>query len=120
MNKFIAARAAGSRAKIAMAVLGGLAGIMAAGAAGAAGTAGDVPRIVVKYSAASLATESGVQDLYRRITSAAAKVCPSASILDLRAMSQVEICRNEAVARAIRNIDNSRLAALYASHSKNG
>jgi UrcA family protein len=117
MNKFIAARAAGSRAKIAMAVLGGLAGIMAAGAAGAAG---DVPRIVVKYSAASLATESGVQDLYRRITSAAAKVCPSASILDLRAMSQVEICRNEAVARAIRNIDNSRLAALYASHSKNG
>jgi UrcA family protein len=119
MSKFIPVRAAGSRAKIALAVLG-LAGAMAAGTAGAAGTDRDVPSIVVKYSDASLATDSGVQDLYRRITYAAKKVCPTASILDLRAVRQVEECRSQAIARAIRQIDNSRLAALYATHSKNG
>jgi UrcA family protein len=117
MSKFIAAHAAGPRARIALAVLAGLAGVVAGATASAAG---DVPKVVVKYSDASLATDSGVQDLYRRITYAAKKVCPYTSILDLAGMRQVEECRNEAIARAIRQIDNSRLAALYATHSKNG
>jgi UrcA family protein len=117
MSKFIAARAAGSRAKIALAVLAGLAGVMAGTAAGAAS---DVPKVVVKYSDASLATDSGVQDLYRRITSAAKKVCPNASIRDLAGWREVEECRNQAISQAIRQIDNSRLAALYATRSKNG
>jgi UrcA family protein len=116
MSKFIAARAAGSRAKIALAVLGGLAGVMAANAANAA----DVPSVVVKYSEASLATDSGVQDLYRRITYAARKVCPEATFGDLSAAMHAKVCQDEAIARAIRQIDNSRLAELHAAHSKNG
>jgi len=120
MSRFITARAAGPRAKIALAVLGGLAGVMAAGAAGADGADGNVPSVVVKYSTASLATDSGVQDLYQRITYAAKKVCPAAYFGDLGVARRVEECRNQAIARAIQKIDNSRLAELHATHSKNG
>jgi UrcA family protein len=120
MTSYTTARAAGSRARFALLALGSLAGIMAAGVAGAADAARDVPSMVVKYDAASLATDSGVNDLYRRIISAARKVCPTASIRDLSGQRQVDECRNQAVSRAIRQIDNSQLAALYASHSKNG
>jgi UrcA family protein len=108
------------RAKVALLVLGGLAGIMAAGMASAANLAIDVPSVVVKYDAASLSTDRGVNDLYRRLTSAARKVCPDPSFRDLSAQQQARECRNRAVARAVSQIDNSQLAALYASQSKNG
>jgi UrcA family protein len=108
------------RAKVALLVLGSLAGTMAAGVASAANPPSDVPSVVVKYDAASLATDRGVNDLYRRITSAARKVCPDASFRDLGAQRQAQECRNQAVARAVSQIDNSQLAALYASQSKNG
>jgi UrcA family protein len=120
MSNFITARAAGSRVKFASLLLGSLAGVMAVGAACAASPDSDVPSVVVKYSEQSLATDGGVNDLYRRITNAAKQVCPEASIRNLSALSRVEACRDQAVARAIRQIDNSRLAALHAAHSKNG
>jgi UrcA family protein len=117
MSTFITARAAGPRAKIALLALGGLAGVMAAGFSNAADS--NVPRLVVQYSQSSLATAAGVSDLYRRIVRAAKFVCPEMPNRDLEAQSLVEKCRNEAVARAIGQIDNSQLAALYASHTKN-
>jgi UrcA family protein len=120
MIDFITARAARSRAKFASLLLGSLAGVMAVGAASAASPDSDVPTVVVKYSEQSLATDGGVNDLYRRITNAAKQVCPStSSIREFRVLRRVEECRDQAVARAIRQIDNSRLAALYAAHSKN-
>jgi UrcA family protein len=119
MSIFNPARAAGSRAKFAL-LLGGLAGLMAVGAAGAAVPDSDVPSVVVKYSQETLASKVGVNDLYRRITFAARQVCPDAWTRDLAAQVQVEACRNQAVARAIQQIDNPSLAALHASHSKNG
>jgi UrcA family protein len=108
------------RAGLALLLLGGLAGVMAAGAAGAAASDNDPPRVVVKYSDLSLATDSGVNQLYRRIVYAAKRVCPDAPIRDFALMRQVEACRNQAVAGAVRQIDNSRLAALHASRTKNG
>jgi UrcA family protein len=93
---------------------------MAAGAASAAGPDSDAPSVVVKYSLDSLATEGGVNELYRRITSAAQRVCPNAQIGDLSAQRHVNQCRAQAIARAIQKIDNSRLAALHAVRSKNG
>jgi UrcA family protein len=93
---------------------------MAAGAASAAGLDSDVPSVVVKYSEQSLATDEGVNALYRRITAAAGRVCPDAWTRDWGLKAQVEQCRKESIARAIRQIDNSRLAALHAAHSKNG
>jgi UrcA family protein len=120
MSVSIRARAAGSRAKLGLLVLGSLAGIMGAGAASAAGLDSDVPSIVVKYSDQNLATDDGALALYRRLTSAAKRVCPDASTKDLSRLAIAQRCQNEAVARAIRQIDNSRLAALHAAHSKNG
>ena len=119
MSNSITARVAGSRTKFALLLLGGLAGAMGVGAASAEGSASDVPTVVVKYSVQSLATDDGVNELYHRIVRAAKQVCPDASILDLRVQQQVKVCRDQAVARAIRNIDNSRLAALHATNSKN-
>jgi UrcA family protein len=118
MSVSTTARAAGSRAKFGLLMLGSLAGIMAAGAASAADS--DVPSIVVKYSDQSLATDDGAYALYRRLTSAAERVCPDVWSKDLSRRAKAKECRDEAVARAIRQIDNSRLAALHAAHSKNG
>ena len=117
MSTSITARAAGPRAKFGLLVLGTFAGVMAAGAAS---PDGDVPSVVVKYSVESLATDEGVHALYRQITKAAKQVCPDVSNRELSRMRQVEECRDQAIARAIRQIDNSRLAALHAGHSKNG
>ena len=116
----ISIRAAGPRAKFGLLLLGSLAGIMAAGGASAARLDSDVPSVVVKYNEQSLATDEGVYALYRRITTAARRVCPDAGTRDWGLRAQVEQCRNEAIARAIRKIDNPRLAALHAAHSKNG
>jgi UrcA family protein len=118
MSHFISAGIAGTRTKFSLLLLCSLAGVVAVGTASAADI--DTPSIVVKYSQQSLATDGGVQDLYRKITHAARKVCPELSVRDLSAQREVEQCRDEAVARAIRQIDNSRLAALYATRSKNG
>ena len=120
MSISIRARAAGPRAKFGLLLLGSLAGIMAAGGASAARLDSDVPSVVVKYSEQSLTTDEGVSALYRRITRAAEQVCPDPSIRSLSLRAQVEQCRNEAIARAVGQIDNSRLAALHAVRSKNG
>ena len=108
------------RAGFALLLLGGLAGVIATGAAGAAGTDSDAPSVIVKYSDTSLATNGGVNELYRRITVAARQVCPAASIRDLAARQQAAQCREQAIARAISQIGNPQLAALHANHAKNG
>ncbi len=120
MSTSITARAPGAYAKFGVLVLGSLAGVMAVGAASAASPDSDVPAIVLKYSEQSLTTDEGVHTLYRRITNAAKQVCPDASKASLSRMRPTEECRNQAIARAIRQIDNSRLAALHAARSKNG
>jgi UrcA family protein len=119
MSTSITARAAGPRAKIGLLILGSFAGVMAADAASASPD-DNPPTITVKYSKQSLETDAGVTALYRRITYAAQQVCPEASIPNRNLQKRIEQCRDQAVARAIREIDNSRLAALYAIHSKNG
>ena len=113
-------RTAGPRAKFGLLLLGSIAGIMAAGGASAARLDSDAPSVVVKYSEQSLATDDGVDALYRQITAAARQVCPDAWTRDWGLKAQAQRCRNEAIARAIRQIDSSRLAALHAARSKNG
>jgi UrcA family protein len=120
MNHFTTVKPMGPAAKLALVALGALAGVLGAGFAGAAGTDSDVPSIVVKYDQRSLETEIGVKALYAQLVRAARQVCPDPAIRDLRVQKLAETCRDEAVARAIRKVDNSQLAALYATHSKNG
>jgi len=108
--------------KIAAAMLGaGLAALLVAGAAGAATADSDVPSVVVHYSDLNLGTDTGVNQLYRRIVSAARQVCPDQG--DLRNLSlqhKIQDCRDQAVERAIEQIHNTRLVAVHAAHAKNG
>jgi UrcA family protein len=105
--------------KIATAMLGaGLAGVLCAGAASAATTDSDPPTVVLHYSDLTLGTESGVDQLYRRIVFAAKQVCPDEG--DLIRQQRAKVCRDQAVARAIAQIHNSRLAEVYAAHAKKG
>ena len=120
MNHFTTVKATRPAAKLALVALGALAGVLGAGFAGAAGTDSDLPFVVVKYTNQSLATDAGVKALYSQIVRAARKVCPDPAIRDLEVQKLAETCRNEAVARAIHKVDNSQLAALYATLSKNG
>jgi UrcA family protein len=120
MSHFTTFKATGPGAKLALVALGAVAGVLGVGTAGAAGTDSDVPSVVVKYSEQSLSTDSGVRHLYSQIVRAANQVCPVSSTRDLIVQRRIEECRNQAIAQAIHKVDNSRLAALYATHSKNG
>ena len=93
------------------------AGLSFAAGAGAQSTDEALKR-AVQYSPASLDTDSGVRRLYARLVSAAETVClqpdgrlPSTAVLE---------CRKQAVARAVAQIHNTRLAELNASRSKMG
>jgi UrcA family protein len=92
---------------------------LGAAAANAATADADAPSRVIHYGGTSLATDSGVRELYRRIETAARQVCPEDSIRDLQTHAKVEACRDQAVTQAIQRINNSRLAALHAASSKN-
>jgi UrcA family protein len=98
---------------------GSLAAALSFGAVNAATPEENPPSMVVKYSAQDLNTQSGLNQLYHRLARAAIQVCPEASSFDLSQQAKVAKCRDQALARAIRQIDNAQLAALYAaSHSK--
>jgi UrcA family protein len=101
-----------------MLILCGVLSAAAAGAVSAATPEDDVPRIVVRYSADSLATDSGARKLYERLVHAAAQVCPAA-FSDSRFVSPaVQHCREQSIARAVHQIGNPRLAAVYATSAK--
>ena len=100
-------------------LIGGIA-LAAASAAIASPTDSDVPKIVIRYTSSSLATDSGVQALYRRIEMAAERVCviePAGSRLPSPAVLK---CRRDAVAGAVEKVHNQRLATLYAARAKSG
>jgi UrcA family protein len=110
-----------TRIATSMLLLGGLAGLAAGGAAGAATMNADGRQVVVvHFNSEALATESGTRNLYRRLKSAAERVCPIAS--DTRLVNpRVQECRQEAVTAAVKKIHNQRLAELHAATgSKSG
>jgi UrcA family protein len=120
MSTFITARAAGSRKFALLMLAGSLGCALGVGTAAAQTSDNDVPRIVLHYSGQTLATDRGVQQLYSQIVHAAKQVCPDAGIHDLAARASALQCREQAIARAVHQIDSSELAALYATSSKRG
>jgi UrcA family protein len=92
----------------------------AAGAVSAATPDEEVPRLVVHYRPDSLATDQGARLLYARLTHAAEQVCPAEFTGSRLVSTAVLRCREQAVARAVREIDNPRLAAVSANGSKRG
>ena len=98
----------------------GMSGAAFIGAASAASRADDVPSITVRYNAQSLDTESGARELYHRLIQAAAEVCPQGSESPRWVSERVRECRAQAVARAVFQVNNPRLASVYATSSKSG
>lgn len=71
-----------------------------------------VPTVTLTYHTADLATERGVRVLYRRIERAARQVCPKYDPLDLHRASLSRVCQERAIADAVRQIGNPRLATI--------
>jgi UrcA family protein len=90
----------------------------AAGVASAAGTPTEVPSVVVRFTDLDLGTDQGVRSLYSRIARAAHVVCPDAPIRDLNAAAQSRACQQQAIARAVREVNTPLLAAVYSDHWK--
>lgn len=100
--------------------------VLAAGAAiGAVGsahanTADVVPTLTVRYADLNLSTEQGSLVLYGRIVAAARQVCAIDDIRDLRAFNAAKACREEAIARAVRDVNSPMLASVYAARQRHG
>jgi UrcA family protein len=97
---------------VCMLFIGGLA-VAAASAAGASPADRDTPTVIIHYATASLATDSGVYTLYRRIEMAAERVCPHEPANSQLPNEALIKCRHDTVAVAIAKINNQRLAALH-------
>jgi UrcA family protein len=99
-----------------------LAGGLTVAAAGAANASPpDVSSVKIRYTTASLTTDSGTEALYHRLVRAAERVCEEWHISSSPFPREGEKkCREEAVAGAVEKIHNPRLVALYAGKSKAG
>lgn len=120
MSTSVIPRAAGSRFKIPLLMLAASFGCALAAGVASAATYNDTPSVVVRFSSESLATDRGAQQIYSRILAAAKKVCPEAYTLAIGVSVGAQACRAEAVAHAVQQIGNSRLAAVHATLSKSG
>ena len=103
-----------SAALTACVIIGATATAHAAAAADAASS------VQVNYRDLNLATEQGTQALYGRIVSAARKVCAPSDIRVLVEVAAARACEAQAVAHAVRAVNNPRLAATYSAHRRQG
>jgi UrcA family protein len=85
--------------------------------ASAAQPADAPPQTTVQYTFGELATDAGTRAVYARIKRAAAAVCPSYDPLDLDMAAVSKECQQQAMARAVSQIGDARLAAVYKVHS---
>lgn len=100
-----------------------LAACVAVGAAGNARAATETvtaPSITVRYDDLNLATDSGSRALYGRIVSAAQQVCVADDIRDLQAVASARVCRQAAIAQAVRDVHSPKVATLFAAQLSRG
>lgn len=115
-----AVRSSSSLSRVILTALtAGLIGALATTAANASDAArvSDAPAVSVKYSDLNLATDQGNVALYKRIVSAARQVCPIDTGPNARLIAQSRKCVDDAVARAVSDIESPQLAALQAARS---
>lgn len=71
------------------------------------------PQTVVRYDDLDLTTDAGARALYERIADAARRVCPDDNgVRDLVRTRNARVCRDTAIARAIEDMGNEKLAAI--------
>jgi UrcA family protein len=87
-------------------------------AAAASASTADALSVTVRYGDLDLATAAGTRALYRRLVVAARQVCPASGSRELTILRFEEICRNQAIVNAARQIPSPQLAAMVASSIK--
>jgi UrcA family protein len=88
-------------------------GFGVASVAGAQAADTQTMKFVVEYSPASLASESGVRQLYGRLVMAAERVCGEPPVGKF-VNEATRACRKQAVADAVAQVHNLRLAEISA------
>jgi UrcA family protein len=86
---------------------------MVANAAQAGEPADARPHKVVSFKDLNLSTIEGAEVLYKRIKSAAIEVCGVSDSFDLARMYVPRTCINEAVSRAVAEVNRPMLTSLY-------
>ena len=84
-----------------------------------------VKHVTVSFDDLNLQTESGAQQLLKRLRSAAIEACggaPTGGPLDLVATAkrQFRACRGTAVRTAVTTVDHPVVTAVYLGHTANG
>jgi UrcA family protein len=90
------------------------------GAASAATADDSAPSLTVKYDPMALQSDNGARQLYRRLEAAANELCPQFASDGHLVSSVTQQCRKQALARAVMQINNPRLVAVYRSNIGNG
>lgn len=74
--------------------------------------AAPAPRMVtVSYADLDLDTDGGIEALYQRLRTAARTACNPSDTLDGRSQVAFEVCKVEALERAVAHLGNARLIA---------
>jgi UrcA family protein len=106
---------ASSRARRLTVSLLSVCAVTAGSAAASLAEAADAPAnasVVVRYADLDVATPNGAAKLYRRIATAAHRVCPDADSRRLEDKMAAWSCRRQAMSRAIDSVDSPALATL--------
>jgi UrcA family protein len=74
----------------------------------------------VSYQDLDLATEQGSLALYARLVAAAHQVCLVSDIRDLTATAAAHACEQQAIARAVHDVNSPRLVATFAARQHQG
>lgn len=82
------------------------------------GTIGEIPARVVSFSDLDLSRDVGVATLYSRIKSAAREVCDPLDVWTLRLLRQKFDCREDAIGRAVADVNSPALTAYFLTKSK--
>lgn len=108
-----------SRSKLtALMVALGFVGAASVGSVNAAEVDADAPTATVKFDPELLNTEAGARTVYHRIVRAAERVCPDPLTGTRLVSASTQECRNQAVAKAVSQIHNTRLAGIYSATMK--
>jgi len=103
-----------------LAVAGAFATLAVTTASFAAAPSDEAPSVTVRYDDLNLANASGVDALYHRISGAARAGCPGEYTRDLRVLAGIESCRANAIAKAVREVNNPQLAMVHAARISRG
>jgi UrcA family protein len=80
-----------------------------------ADSADAAPSLRVNYAGLDLTSDQGARILYQRIAVAAERVCANPGTRDLRALLATRTCERKAMAEAIEQVGNPKVAAILAA-----